>query len=637
MKNPDTLEEAPAIDDSRIRLVDRVAIRFAGDSGDGMQLAGTQFTNTSAIFGNDVSTLPDFPAEIRAPAGTLAGVSGFQIQISSDDIFTPGDRIDALIAMNPAALKANLADLAGGGILIVNSDEFTPANLKRAGYAENPLESDLLADYRVHQIPITTHTVEAVKEAGLGSKESARCRNFYALGLVFWLYDRPLETTQNWIRRKFGKREDIARANELALHAGYNFGETAEMFALRYRVEPAKLPPGRYRNLTGNQALAIGLVAATRLAKKTLFYGSYPITPASDILHVLAGYKHFDVRTFQAEDEIAAVCSTIGAAYAGAIGVTASSGPGIALKQEAIGLAVMTELPIIVIDVQRGGPSTGLPTKTEQADLWQAIVGRNGECPVAVIAPMSPADCFEAAIEAVRIATRFMLPVMILSDGYIANSAEPWRVVKAADLAPIEIRHATNGGDFKPYQRDDHGSRPWAIPGTPGLEHRVGGLEKAAITGNVSYDPDNHQRMINQRADKIDRIAHEVPPQAVFGDTTGDLLIVTWGGTYGAARTATQRLQAQGASVSHAHLRWMNPFPANLGEVLGSFKHVLVCELNMGQLQTLIRGRYALDAEGLHKVKGRPFMVSEIVDAAERVLKAPSKSTGTHKSNGGVA
>ncbi len=637
MKNPDLLDDAAAIDDSRIRLVNRVAIRFAGDSGDGMQLAGTQFTNTSAIFGNDVSTLPDFPAEIRAPAGTLAGVSGFQIQISSDDIFTPGDRIDALIAMNPAALKTNLADLAGGGMLIVNADEFTPANLKRAGFAENPLDTDELADYRVYQIPITTHTVEAVKEAGLGSKDAARCRNFYALGLVFWLYDRPLETTLNWIQRKFGKREDVAKANVLALRAGHNFGDTAEMFPLRYRVEPAKLPPGRYRNLTGNQALSIGLVAAARLANKPLFYGSYPITPASDILHQLAGYKHFDVRTFQAEDEIAAVCSAIGASFTGAIGVTASSGPGIALKQEAIGLAVMTELPLIIIDVQRGGPSTGLPTKTEQADLWQAILGRNGECPVAVIAPQSPADCFEAAIEAVRVATRFMIPVMILSDGFIANSAEPWRVVKAGDLPPIEIHHATNGDDFKPYLRNAHGARPWAIPGTPGLEHRVGGLEKAATTGNVNYEPENHQRMTNERARKIEYIGNEIAPQAVFGEPSGDLLLLTWGGTHGAARTAAQRLQGAGASVSHAHLRWMNPLPPNLGDVLAAYKQVLVCELNMGQLQLLIRGRYAIDAKGLHKVKGRPFMVSEIVDAAQALLGGRPATNGAAQSNGGPA
>lgn len=596
------------------------AIRFAGDSGDGMQLAGTQFTNTSAVFGNDVSTLPDFPAEIRAPAGTLAGVSGFQINFSSHPIHTPGDRVDALIAMNPAALRTNIKDLLDGGILIVNTDEFTPANLKLAKFESNPLESSDLKSYRVYKVPITKHTMEAVAPAGLGTKESARCRNFYALGLVFWMFDRPLDTTLNWIKAKFGKTPAVAEANTLALKAGYNFGETAELFPVRYKVNRAKLNPGKYRNLTGNQATALGLITAARKAGKPLVYCSYPITPASDILHELAMHKNFDVRTFQAEDEIAAMCAAIGAAFTGGIAVTGTSGPGVALKQEGIGLAVMTELPVVIVNVQRGGPSTGLPTKTEQADLWQAILGRNGECPMPVLAAQSPADCFHAAIEAVRTAVQFMTPVMLLTDGYLANGAEPWRIARDEDIPPIPIQHASDPAAFRPYLRDAHGGRPWAIPGTPGLEHRVGGLEKQAVTGNVNYEPENHQEMINQRAQKVANVAQVIPPQEVFGDASGDLLLVSWGGTYGSVRTACEQSREAGKRVSHMHLRWMNPLPPNVGDVLRSFRRVLVCELNMGQLQYILQANYLVPCLGLHKVQGRPFIVGEIVSKIEELL-----------------
>lgn len=603
-----------------VEQVDRVAIRLAGDSGDGMQLAGTQLTNTSAVFGNDISTLPDYPAEIRAPAGTLAGVSGFQISFSDHEIHTPGDRVDALIAMNPAALRANLGDLVEGGILIVNSDEFTEQNLKRARFDKNPIESGELSRYRVFPVPVTKHTLEAVKSTGLGSKEAARCKNMYALGLVYWLYDRPLDTTLHWITDKFAKKPDVAQANILAFKAGYNMGETAEMFPIRYRVNRARLAPGKYRSITGNQALAIGLIAAASKAGKPLFYGTYPITPASDILHELSLHKQFDVRTVQAEDEIAAATSAIGAAFAGAIAATASAGPGIALKQEAIGLAVMTELPLVVIDVQRGGPSTGLPTKPEQTDLWQVMLGRNGECPVPVLAAQSPGDCFWSAIEAVRIATRYMTPVFLLSDGFLANSAEPWRIPKAAEIPPIEIHHATDAGSFAPYSRDERGVRPWALPGTPGLEHRIGGLEKQDVTGNVNYEPLNHQRMTNLRAQKVANIANELPEQTVYGPAEGDLLLVSWGGTFGSVRTAAERMQKNGQSVAQMHLRWLHPMPRNVGEILKRYKKVLVCELNMGQLLLILRGRFVVDALGLHKVEGRPFYVQEIVRKAEEVL-----------------
>lgn len=600
--------------------LESATVRFVGDSGDGMQLVGTQFTNTSAVFGNDVSTLPDFPAEIRAPAGTLAGVSGFQINFSSRDIHTPGDKVNALIAMNPAALKTNIGDLEDGGILIVNVDEFTAGNLSKAHYAANPLEDGSLNRYRVYEVPITAHTVEAVKEAGLGAKEAERCKNFYALGLVFWMYDRPLDVTLKWIAEKFSKKAAVALANSLALRAGFNFGETAEIFPVRYRVARATLPPGKYRSLTGNQAAALGLITAARLAGKPLMYGSYPITPASDILHELSLHKNFDVRTFQAEDEIAAFAAALGASFAGALGATASSGPGIALKQEGIGLAVMTELPVLIINVQRGGPSTGLPTKTEQADLLQAVVGRNGECPVPVIAARSPVDCFWTVIEAARIAIKYMTPIFVLTDGYLANGAEPWLIPHAKDLPKIEVRHAKDAASFQPYARDANGSRPWAVPGTPGLEHRVGGLEKQHITGNVNYEPENHQLMIRLRAQKVANIANDLPPQEVEGPARGDLLLVSWGGTFGTVRTAAERARAAGRSVAHMHLRHLNPMPRNVGDILRNYKQVLVCELNMGQLLLLLRARYLVDAAGLNKVQGKPFMVRDIAEKIDEMF-----------------
>ncbi len=598
-------------------------VRFCGDSGDGMQLAGTQFTNTSALVGNDVATLPDFPAEIRAPRGTRAGVSGFQIQFSSTEIFTPGDSVDALVAMNPAALSENLADLVPSGILIVNKDAFDKKDLEKAQYKANPLEDDSLAGYQLFQVEMTRLTRLAVEDCGLGVKESDRCRNFFAMGLVFWLYGRPLDPTLRFIEAKFGNKPDVAEANRKALTAGYNYGETTEALASQFRVSKAKLPPGRYRNVMGNTALAWGLIAASKQSGCELFLGSYPITPASDILHELSKHKHFGVRTFQAEDEIAAVTSAIGAAYGGAMGITTSSGPGIALKGEAIGLAVMTELPLLIINVQRGGPSTGLPTKTEQSDLLQAMFGRNGECPLPIIAASSPADCFDVALEAWRIATQFMTPVMIMSDGYIANGSEPWRVPEAADLPKIHVEHpSANGADFEPYARNEYLSRPWAVPGTPGLMHRIGGLEKADITGNVSYDPLNHQHMTDTRAQKVANVALTIPPQTVQGEESGDVLVVSWGGPYGACSTAVSRLIAQGKSVAHAHLRYLNPFPSNFGDLLKSYKQVLVPELNMGQLSLLIRNRYMIDTIGLNKVQGKPFTVSEVMEKIEEVLVA---------------
>jgi 2-oxoglutarate/2-oxoacid ferredoxin oxidoreductase subunit alpha len=603
-----------------VKELSQAAVRFAGDSGDGMQLAGSQFTSTSAVFGNDVATFPDYPAEIRAPLGTLAGVSGFQINFASRHIYTPGDRVDVLVAMNPAALKACLGDLVEGGVVVVNADEFTESNLEKAQYAANPLQTGELSRYQVYQVPVTQQTLEAVKETGLGPKDAGRCRNFYALGVLYWLFDRPLDPTLRWINGKFGKAPAVARANTLALQAGYAFGETAEMFTVRFRVRPAKLQPGTYRSLTGNQATALGLVTAGRLANKPLFYGSYPITPASEILHELSSFKNFDVRVFQAEDEIAAMCSVVGAAFAGALACTGTSGPGMALKQEAIGLAVMTELPAVIVNVQRGGPSTGLPTKTEQSDLWQAILGRNGECPLPVLAAQSPADCFWAAIEASRVAIKYMTPVILLTDGYLGNGSEPWRIPATSELPPIPVHHATDPETFQPYSRDANGARPWAIPGTPGLYHRIGGLEKADITGNVCYVPENHHRMTVLRQQKVDNVARDVPPQEVFGAEKGELLVVSWGGTFGAVRTAIERAREDGKDVSHAHIRWLSPLPANLGDVLRRYRKVLVCELNMGQLQFLLRGRYLVDAQGLHKVQGRPFMVSEILDQVDQLL-----------------
>ncbi len=603
-----------------VEQLETATVRFAGDSGDGMQLAGTQFTNASAVFGNDVATFPDFPAEIRAPAGTLAGVSGFQINFSNHAIHTPGDKLDALIAMNPAALKANLGDLSDGGILVVDGDEFTGTGLTRAKCDTDPLHDGSLSRYRVYEVPITRHTLEAVAPAGLGAKESARCKNFYALGLVFWMYDRPLDTTLNWIRSKFGKVPTVGLANELALKAGFHFGETAELFPVRYRVPRAQLPNGMYRTVTGNQATALGLVTAARLAGKPLFYGSYPITPASDILHELAQHKNFDVRSFQAEDEIAAMAAVVGAAFTGAIAATGTSGPGMALKQEAIGLAVMTELPCVIVNVQRGGPSTGLPTKTEQADLWQAVLGRNGECPAPVIAAQSPSDCFWATVEAVRVAVEFMTPVILLTDGYLGNGSEPWRIPKSSELPPIVIEHAADRSTYSPYRRNELGARPWAIPGTPGLEHRVGGLEKADVTGHVSYDTANHERMVRLRAEKVEKVVRRIADQEVFGDDSGPLLVLSWGGTFGAVRTAVEQARKQGLPVAHAHVRWLHPLPRNLGEVLRRFDRRVCFELNHGQLRLLLQGRYGVPCDVVSKVQGRPFSVSDVLEPIRAAL-----------------
>ncbi len=603
--------------------VEAVTIRFAGDSGDGMQLTGTQFTNTSAIVGNDISTLPDFPAEIRAPAGSLPGVSGFQLNFSSQDIRTPGDQPNVLVAMNPAALKVNLFDLEDGGTIIVNTDEFNKENLKKANYAANPLEDDTLKGYRVHRLPITTLNIRALQEADvkLSRKEMDRCKNFFALGVLYWLYDRPMETSLEWIKTKFSKNPEVARANEIALKTGYNFADTTEVFTTHYKVKKAVIAPGKYRKITGNEATAIGFIAAAELAGRSLFYGSYPITPASDILHELSSHKNFGVKTFQAEDEIAAVCAAIGAAFTGHVGVTGTSGPGVALKQEAIGLAVMTELPLVIINVQRGGPSTGLPTKTEQADLFQAVWGRNGECPAIVVAPATPADCFHMAIEAVRLAFKYMSPVFYLSDGYLANGAEPWPVPDIESLPKIEVKFADDPANFLPYSRDEETlARPFALPGTPGLEHRIGGIEKQHLTGNVNYDPENHHFMVTLRQAKVDRAAQDIPDVEVFGEKSGKVLVIGWGSTYGSITSAVEKLRQEGKSVSSAHLRHLNPFPANLGEVLRSFDTVIVPEMNLGQLATMIRAKYLVDAVAFSKVKGRPFQIREIVREVEKYL-----------------
>ncbi|MBN1991699.1 MAG: 2-oxoacid:acceptor oxidoreductase subunit alpha [Anaerolineae bacterium] len=607
--------------------VESITIRFAGDSGDGMQLTGTQFTDTNAVFGNDISTMPDFPAEIRAPAGTLAGVSGFQVNFSSEEILTPGDAPRVLVAMNPAALKANLPDLDPGGKIIINTDAFTEANLKKANYQRNPLEDRSLKGYEVHKLPITTlnrHALEGIE--GLSAKDIDRCKNFFALGLTFWIYDRSLDTSMNYIAKKFAKNPALVKANQTALRAGYSVGHNTEAFQTRYRISRAHLSPGVYRKITGNEAMAMGLVTAAIKANKPLFYGSYPITPASDILHTLAGLKHFDVRTFQAEDEIAAIGSVIGAAFGGAFAATGTSGPGVALKSEAINLALMLELPLVIINVQRGGPSTGLPTKTEQSDLLQAMYGRNGESPIPILAPCSPANCFETAIEAFRLAVRISSPVFILSDGYLGNSAEPWLIPNPDEIEPIKVKHPTassNGSNgFKPYKRDPQTlGRPWAIPGTPGLEHRLGGLAKQPETGSVSYVPSENEQMVEERAAKVARLVNFIPEQPVLGAQSGDLLVVSWGSTFGAVRSAVLRLQKRGQPVSHAHIRHINPFPRNLGDILTRFERILVPEMNMGQLIILLRGKY-----GTHnfipfsKVQGRPFAIKEILLKIESML-----------------
>jgi 2-oxoglutarate ferredoxin oxidoreductase subunit alpha len=604
------------------QLLDRVTIRFAGDSGDGMQLTGTQFTRTAAVFGNDISTFPDYPAEIRAPAGSLPGVSGFQISFSASDIHTPGDAPDVLVAMNPAALKTNVVDLPPGGAIIVNRDAFTPANLSKAAYAANPLTDDSLKAYRVFEVPIGTLNANALEGLDMTSKQVDLTKNFFALGLMFWLYERSMEPTLAWIDQKFGSRPVIAEANRRALNAGYAFGETTEMFHTTYRVPKAQLAPGTYRNITGNEATALGFLAAAHAAKRDLFYGSYPITPATDILQQLASYKSFGVRTFQAEDEIAAIGATIGAAYGGALALTGTSGPGVALKSEAMGLAVMTELPLVIVNVQRAGPSTGLPTKVEQADLFQALYGRNGESPMPVLAPATPAECFTLAIEASRIALKYMTPVVYLSDAFVGNGAEPWRIPDLDDLPDISVPNAVKGdGTFLPYGRDPVTlSRPWAVPGTAGLEHRIGGLEKLDGLGTVSYDAENHHRMTTLRAQKIAGIAADIPALETFGVDEGELLILGWGSTYGALRSATELLLAEGRSVAHAHVRYLFPFPANMGDVLKRYRTVLVPELNLGQLWFVIRGTYLVDAVGYGRVRGKPFRISEIVTEAERLL-----------------
>ena len=597
----------------KVQRVQRVVVRFAGDSGDGMQLTGSQFTSTSAALGNDVATLPDFPAEIRAPAGTLPGVSGFQIQFAAEEVFTPGDQPDVLVAMNPAALKVNLEDLAPNGILIVNVDSFKPNDLRKAQYDVNPLEDGSLDGFQVYRIELTRLTRAALADVALAPQAVDRCKNFFALGLMYWLYSRPLDVTLDWIQRKFRGKPELIEANEKALRAGFAYGEATEIFPSAYEVPAAKLAPGTYRNVSGNQALALGFVAAARTSGLELFQGSYPITPASDLLHELARYRNFGVTTFQAEDEIAAIGSAIGASFAGALGICSTSGPGMALKSEALGLAIMVELPLVVVDVQRAGPSTGMPTKTEQADLLMALFGRFAESPCFVLAARSPADCFEVAYEACRLALTHMTPVILLSDGFIANGAEPWRLPDVDALEPIATRKVQNGSrPFLPYERDPVTlARPWAIPGTPGLEHRIGGLEKSERSGNVSYDPANHERMVHLRAEKIARAAEHLPEALVEGDPDG-LLVVGWGSTYGAITSAVERARAEGRRVGRVHLRQLNPLPRNLGELLRRYRRVLVPEINLGQLSFVLQGRYLREVVPLCKVRGLPFRAAEI-------------------------
>lgn len=610
--------------------LDQVIIRFAGDSGDGMQLTGDQFTSTTASFGNDLKTLPDFPAEIRAPAGTLPGVSAFQLNFGDHTIMTPGDQAHVLVAMNPAALKANLKELRLGGDLIINTDEFGDRAISKVGYTSNPLEDGSLDGYNVHRIALTSMTVEALSEFSITKKEAERAKNMFALGMLLWLYSRPIEPTLNFLDAKFGKKPEILAANKKALQAGWSFGETTESFANQYVVKPASMTPGTYRNISGNLALAYGLIAASVKSELPLFLGSYPITPASDILHELSKHKNFGVRTFQAEDEIAGIGAALGASYAGLLGVTTTSGPGVALKSETIGLAVALELPLIIVDVQRGGPSTGLPTKTEQADLLQAMFGRNGEAPVPVVAPQSPSDCFAAAIEAARIAIAYRTPVFLLSDGYLANGAEPWRVPSPADLPEIEVKFADGPNHtmpdgtevFWPFKRDSETlARPWAIPGVAGLEHRIGGIEKADGSGNISYDPANHDFMVRTRQAKVDGIANTIEPLAV-DDPSGKakVLVIGWGSTYGPVSAACQELRANGVDIAHAHLRHLNPFPSNTGEVLAKYDKVVIPEMNLGQLALLLRAKYLVDAIGFNQVRGLPFKTQELVDVIKDVV-----------------
>ncbi|HEY2734792.1 MAG TPA: 2-oxoacid:acceptor oxidoreductase subunit alpha [Polyangiales bacterium] len=600
-----------------------VAIRFAGDSGDGMQVTGSQFTDTTALAGNDLATFPDFPAEIRAPAGSLAGVSGFQIKFSSDTVFTPGDAPDVLVAMNPAALKVNLKDLKPNGILILNSEAFSAKNIERAGYAASPLTDGSLKNFRVFTADITGMTLKAVEELRLNNRFAVRCKNFFALGLVYWLYNREPQHTVAYIESKF-KDPQLREANLRALKAGYAFGETAELFDHSYEVKQAKIKPGRYRNMTGNEALSLGFLAAAELSGLDLFLGSYPITPASDILHELARFKHFGVRTFQAEDEIAAICSAIGAAYAGSLALTTTSGPGIALKSEGMALAMMLELPLVIVNVQRAGPSTGMPTKTEQADLLQVMYGRNGEAPLPVIAANGPGDCFYTAIEACRVAIAHMTPVVLLSDGYIANSSEPWPVPDMSALPKIAVKFMTDKGaaEFQPYARDERLARPWALPGTPGLEHRIGGLEKEHLTGNISYDAANHEFMSKLRHQRVQAIADALPKTEVFGDASGELLVIGWGDTTGAIQAGVAQMRAAGHTIGHVQLRWLNPLPNDLGDLLKQYKRVLVPELNLGQLVKLLRARYLVDARSYPKIQGQPFKESEIIAAIKQQLES---------------
>ncbi len=599
-----------------------VVIRFCGDSGDGMQLTGSRFTQTTAVLGNDLATLPDYPAEIRAPAGSLAGVSGYQIHFSSYDIRTPGDSPDVLVAMNPAALKTNLGDLKEGGILIVNADAFIEANLTQAGYSSNPLEDGSLIKYRLHPVPISLLNSKSLEGTSLGRKDVERCKNFFALGMMCWLFERPLDVTIKWINEKFGAKPELAEANVKALKGGFNFGDTTDMFKKSYRVAKAKLPVGLYRHITGNEATALGFVAASQLAKTPLIYCSYPITPATDILHELARYKQFDIKTLQAEDEIAAIGMAIGVSFAGSIGLTGTSGPGLALKSEALSLAIMMELPLVVINVQRGGPSTGLPTKTEQSDLFQALYGRHGESPVPVIAAATSSDCFAMSIEAVRIAIKYMTPVIFLSDGYLANGAEPWKIPAWADQVPIDVKHpVANDPNYRSYAREEATlARPWAIPGTPGLEHRLGGLEKQDGSGNVSYDSANHENMCRIRAKKIAGIAQDIPDIKPFGPDSGDVLVIGWGSTYGAITTAVERLREEGLSISSLHIRYINPLPSNLGDVIKKFKKVVVVEMNLGQMVMIIRAKFLVDAKAVNKVNGQPYKVQEVIDGIKKVI-----------------
>jgi 2-oxoglutarate/2-oxoacid ferredoxin oxidoreductase subunit alpha len=601
--------------------VDRAVIRFCGDSGDGMQITGSQFTNTAALFGNDLATFPDFPAEIRAPAGTLPGVSGFQVHFSSNDVYTPGDTVDVLIAMNPAALKMNIADLKPNGILIVNLDNFEENDLRKAQVKVSPLEDHSLDAYRLFSVELTKLTRSALKDLGLDAKSMDRCKNFFALGMCYWLYNRSMDLTLRWLGDKFKNKPDLVQANTLAMKAGYSYCEATEAFQISYEIPPAKLEPGTYRNISGNAALALGFVAASQQAGVKLFLGSYPITPASDILHELSMYKDFGVTTFQAEDEIAAITSAIGAAYAGALGITTTSGPGMALKTEALGLAVAVELPLVVCDIQRGGPSTGLPTKTEQADLLQALFGRNSEAPIPVLAPATAGDCFWIALEASRIAIKYMVPVIILSDGYLANGAEPWKIPNVEDLPKFEVKYETNPIGFQPYKRNpDTLARSWAIPGTPGLEHRIGGIEKQDVTGNINYEPLNHEHMVRTRAEKVAGIAQDIPEIVPAGDPSGDLLIVAWGSTYGPITMAMNAQREKGHKIGHVHLRHLNPLPRNLGDVLKRYKKVLVPEMNMGQLVMILRAKFLVDAQSYGKIQGKPFKQSEIEDKIEELL-----------------